>query len=208
MTPDAYFGLTRWVGWVKSDLIVEMRPGTWSVSLWRTFGFLIKWYMTRTRGPLPIYSNMTSLLIITDALYRKCTRYKTLWLRFPPLSFCYYLLSIVTRQMLRNWEIRNTNIQSHRLTITGYYSNWLFMNTKNHSHYKTLTLVRVPTMITCPICPLKWRLFNLVMVKSHIVNWLTTETFGIIKPFQTSCNRMIVLHLHFGKCVSVLALVY
>ena len=83
---------------------------------------------------------MKSLLISTDALCRECTRCTTLRLRLPPLSFSYYRLSIaftrlmcesrshlnreilvqlcmppsqrvLSRQMMRKWEIWNTNIQ-------------------------------------------------------------------------------------------------
>jgi hypothetical protein len=94
---------------------------------------------------------MESLLISTDALCRKCTRCKTLWLRLPPLSFSYYRLSIAftrlmceirshlnrgildryatvaTRpvwQMMRDWEVWNTNIQksnNHRMLQLAFH---------------------------------------------------------------------------------------
>jgi hypothetical protein len=51
------------------------------------------------------------LLISTDDLHRKCTRFKTLRLRLPPLSFSYYHQCVLSIQMMRDLEVWNTNIQ-------------------------------------------------------------------------------------------------
>jgi hypothetical protein len=84
---------------------------------------------------------------------------------------------VLSRQMMRNWEIWNTNIQS--LTITGCCDNWIFMHKKLSplQVFKTLTLVLVLTMFTCPFCPLKWRLLNLTMSKFQLVNCFSVTFF-------------------------------
>jgi hypothetical protein len=141
---------------------------------------------------------MTSLLISTDTetLYRKCTRYKSLRLRLPPLSFSYNLLSIVftrgvceirrhlNREILdqlwhrlnvfclkRWWGTRKFGIQTFKsLTMKGCYRNWLFIRKK--------------------ISPLQvFKTLPLVLTKFQFENWKNLETFGILKSYQVSYNR-------------------
>ncbi len=122
---------------------------------------------------------------------------ETLWLRFPPLSFSYYRPSIVFTSLMceirsrlkiliqlchhlnvsclgRWWGTGNLGLQTSKSqTITGWWTNWFFMYKKLFplQVFKTLTLVLVPTILTRPFCPLKWRLLNLVMVISQLANW-------------------------------------
>ncbi len=70
---------------------------------------------------LHLKSDYDVLLKIIDALYRKCTRCKTLWLRILPLSVSYYRPSIVFTRLtceIRSHLNREILVQfCHRLNV-------------------------------------------------------------------------------------------
>jgi hypothetical protein len=87
----------------------------------------------------------------------------------------------------RWWETGKFGIQTFkRLTIPGWWINWLSIHRRLFQEHvcKTLTLVLVIQMFTSPFCPSKWRLSNLT--KILLVVWLGKVLIG--PPQRCVCN--------------------
>jgi hypothetical protein len=150
-----------------------------------------------------------TLFISTDVLCRKCTRWKTLRFRFPPLSFSYYRLSIVFTRLM--CEIR-IHLKDQGGLSTGYVTVstrpvWADDERPGNLEYKhskvlqsqdaspifhtqqkipvtsiqDLTLVLAQTMITCPFCYWNDDFWNFLLVP-----WLGNPKN---KTTKWSCSR-------------------